>query len=328
MNVIYNKHSLELNKWTNMFVDSITSLQDCRDLITLPVDNMLEYETPGVDGIADYCRRNPFYMHLVCQSLFKRCMADRRTHISEADFRNERDTLTETLGQTNFAHLWEDNPILDKDENWRFAAENCLILCCLASIGCAFVSTDHVWEQQDSLNLTSTERLSAREISMAVERLRTRRVLSDPQTDGRIRVVPPIFSDWLQKNAELTLLPIWRRFCAEKASRTAVQSSPKTFPSISSTEPAFPIPEEVLLPLSQNLIYCGKQKDVAELRSWLRQFDDDNRIEIACALLTRLVERGYVPDGAREYAISKLIEGINAYRLEVGGRRWTRAPRS
>lgn len=323
MNVIYTKHSLELNKWTNMFVDSIGLLQDSRDLITRPVENMLEYEPACVDGVTEYCRRNPFYMHLVCLALFKRCMSDRRTHISEADFRNERDGLKETLGQTNFAHLWEDNPILDKGENGRFSAENCLILCCIASIGGAFNSTDLIWEQQDSLNLTSTERLSAREISMAVDRLRTRRVLSDPQSDGRIRVVPPIFSDWLLQNAELTLLPIWRRFSAEKVSRATSQSVSADVQRVAVFETPFPIAEDVLLPLSQKLIFCGKQKDVAELRSWLRQFDDDNRIEIACVLLTRLVERGYVSDGAREYAISKLIEGANAFRREVGGGKWS-----
>jgi hypothetical protein len=321
MNVIYIKHSLELNKWTNLFLDSISSLQDCRDLITRPVENMLEYEPPCVDGIVDYCRGNPFYMHLACQALFKRCVADRRTHISEADFRNERDTLRETLGQTNFAHLWEDNPILDKDENKRFSAENCLILCCIASLRSAFTSPQQVWEQQDSLNLTSTERLSAREISMGIERLRTRRVLSDLQSDGRIRVLLPIFNDWLLNNAELTLLPIWRRFSADKATHVAAQNAPLTVP-VSAAEAPFPIAEDILLPLSQRLVFCGKQKDVAELRFWLRQFDDDNRIEIACVLLRRLAERGYVSDGAREYAISKLIEGVNAFRLETGSGKW------
>jgi hypothetical protein len=40
-------------------------------------------------------------------------------------------------------------------------------------------------------------------------------------------------------------------------------------------------------------------------------------------LLKRLAERGYVSDGAREYAISKLLEGVNAFRLEVGSGKWS-----
>ncbi len=54
----------------------------------------------------------------------------------------------------------------------------------------------------------------------------------------------------------------------------------------------------------------------------MRQFDDDNRIEIAFALLKRLTERGYVSDGARELATSKIVEGVAAKRLTLGAKTW------
>ena len=156
---------------------------------------------------------------------------------------------------------------------------------------------------------------------MVIDRLRTRRVLSDVQSDGRIRVLLPIFSDWLLKNAELSLLPIRRRCAAEKTSRLVPDKVLLDRP-LPSCEATVPISEDDLLPLSQRLILCGKQKDVAELRSWLRQFDDDNRIEIAYALLKRLAERGYISDGEREYALSKRIDRVNAFRREVGSEIW------
>jgi hypothetical protein len=311
MNVIYAKHSQELNKWTNMFLDSIANRQDCRDLISKPVENAIEYQTACVDAITDYCRGNPFFMHLVCQALFKHCVADRRTYISGADFKNEQELLGETLGQSNFAHLWEDNPILDKAENVRFAAENCLVLCCIASLGGSFSTPESVWEQQDSLNLTSTERLSLREMSMVIERLRTRRIVTETGGDRKIRLHLPIFSQWLEKNAELSLLPTWRRFVSEKAERRTADAVQSAVP-VSLVDTTFPIPEDALLPISQRLVFCGKQKDVAEIRVWLRQFDDDTRIEIAFLLLKRLVDKGYVNAGEREYAVSKLVETINA----------------
>jgi hypothetical protein len=321
MNVIYAKHSQELNKWTNMFLDSIASRQDCRDLISKPVENAIEYQVACIDAITDYCRGNPFFMHLVCQALFKHCVAERRTYVGEADFRNEQELLSETLGQSNFAHLWEDNPILDKGENFRFAAENCLALCCIASLRGTFLNPEQVWEQQDSLNLTSTERLSLREMSMIVERLRTRKIITDMGGDRRIRLHLPIFSHWLQKNAELSLLPTWRRFISEK-SESAKAETVSYNPRYALVDSAFPIPEDALLPLSQRLIFCGKQKDVTEIRVWLRQFDDDNRIEIAFLLLKRLVDKGYINAGEREYALSKLADTINAMRLKVGSGKW------
>ena len=248
-------------------------------------------------------------------------MADRRTYISEADFKNEQELLRETLGQSNFAHLWEDNPILDKGENVRFAAENCLALCCIASLRGSFSNSESVWDQQDSLNLTSTERLSLREMSMVIERLRTRKIVSETAGDGRIGLQLPVFSQWLQKNAELSLLPTWRRFVSEKAERGTTETAPSALP-IALVETTFPISEEALLPLSQRLVFCGKQKDVAEIRVWLRQFDDDTRIEIAFLLLKRLVEKGYADAGEREYAVSKLVETINAMRLKIGSAKW------
>jgi len=322
MNVIYAKHSLELNKWVSTFVDSIKSRQDCRDLIVTPLENMIDYEPACVDQITAYCKGNPFYMHLVCQALFKHCLGESRTYISVADFSGQRDSLTESLGQTNFAHLWEDNQILEKDENVRQTAENCLVLCCISSCGGAFLSPEENWQQQESLSLSSVERLSLREISMVIDRLRARKVITDPQNDRRLRLTLPIFSDWLQKNAVLRLLPIWRKFASEKAAQS-LSAAPDgaRIPVILADR--FPISEDDLLPISQRLVYCGRQKDVAEIRQWLRQFDDDTRIELAFLLLRRLSEKGYVSDGTREYSIGKMTDAINAHRLEIGSRKWT-----
>ncbi len=261
-------------------------------------------------------------MHLVCYSLFERSVAERRTFISEVDFQSNREVLVETLGMTNFAHFWEDNPVLDRDENQRYAAENCLVLCCVTFLGGFFKDRESVWEQQDNLNLSGSERLSLREMSMIIDRLRSRKILADSQHDGRVKIAVPILVDWLKKHAELVLLPVWRRFVAEKSSRPQQQDFEVSTPVAVTFAPAFPIAEDDLLSVSQNLVFCGKQKDVAEIRTWLRQFDDDNRIEIAFALLRRLTEKGYISDGAREYALSKATEGINARRLELGAGKW------
>src|SRR5690606_7671884 len=61
------------------------------------------------------------------------------------------------------------------------------------------------------------------------------------------------------------------------------------------------------------------QKDVSELRVWLRQFDDDVRIAIAFQLLKRLAEKGFVTEGARLHAIDTLMELLHAARHNGGG---------
>ena len=319
MNVIYNRHSLELNKWANLFVDTIESARDGRELITRPVWGSIEYEKSAVDFIFTNCRGNPFFIHLICSSLFERCMGERRTYISSAFVESHLDILTKSLGQTNFAHYWEDNPALDREDNRRFGAENSLIFSCIAALVEPF-SAEEVWQAQDGLNITSDERLSERQVRDVIDRLRARNVLSQDES-GRLRVAMPIFRRWLVSHAELSLVPNWKQYLheADERQRDAGGAMPRA-PSI--LERQFPIPEDDLLAATQNLVFCGKQKDVAEVKVWLRQFDDDIRIEIAFVLLKRLTERGYISDGARELAITKVIEAVNAKRLALGARTW------
>ncbi len=56
---------------------------------------------------------------------------------------------------------------------------------------------------------------------------------------------------------------------------------------------------------------------------WLKQFDDDTRIEIAFLLLKRLAEKGYVTEGAKLQALSVLEDALQAERQRIGGGTWT-----
>ena len=69
-------------------------------------------------------------------------------------------------------------------------------------------------------------------------------------------------------------------------------------------------------------MYCGKQKDVSELRVWLKQFDDDVRIELAFLLLRRLAERGFFTEGAKLNALERLLEALNETRIRLGKKAW------
>ena len=164
MNVIYARHSLELNKWSNLFVDTIGSAHDGRELVTRPVEGSIEYEKAAVDEIFTLCSGNPFFMHLICYSLFERCVGDRRTYVSAAGVESHLESFIKSLGQTNFAHYWGDNPILEQEDNARSAAENCLVLSCIANLTGSFL-TEEAWQRQEGLNLASAERLSVREIT-------------------------------------------------------------------------------------------------------------------------------------------------------------------
>ena len=320
MNAIYSMHASDLNKWVNLFLDCIESREDRKALIIQPVKEAIEYESACVDFIVEYCGGNPFYIHLLCWEIFQRCFGDNRTYVSESDAQGLREAFIRSLGKTNFSHFWEDNPILDEREKAKETAENCLVFSCIASLGGSYESIDNLLAAQDSLGLGPSEQLAPREIDAVEERLRRRNILSRRSPDKKSSIQLPIFSDWLCQHGQLQLLSIWRDFCA-KRSQERVTEEYAAFPSI--VEPPFPIPEDDLLAVSQSLMYLGRQKDVSELRLWLRQFDDDVRIEIAFLLLKRLAEKGYILEGAKLQALSKVEDAIQAKRKEIGGKAWT-----
>jgi hypothetical protein len=319
MDAIYRRHSADLNKWANLSLDRIGSREDCKALITRPVAGAIEYQDAAVDFIVDYCSGNPFYMHLFCFEIFKRCSQERRTFVSENDVHLVKSSLVTALGQTNFAHFWEDNPELEDAEKTRQTAENCLMLTCIGALGGRYEEVSELLEAQERLRLPTSEQLTATEFREVHQRLRNRRVLASQAEGGAVIVALPVFREWLVEHAELRLLPIWREYreralAEEEAGYTSVVKV--------GDNALFPVNEDELLAVSQRLVYCGKQKDVAEVRRWLRQFDDDNRIEVAFQLLRRLAERGYVSDGAKGVALHKVQEMILAKRRECGHGVW------
>ena len=320
MNSIYQSHAGDLNKWINRSLDRIEVEADCKALITEPVAGKIEYEPEAVKRIVDYCQGNPFYMHLVAGKVFQRCAQERRTFVGTSDFEYVRRSVVLELGPTNFAHFWEDVPVLDPSDKERSVAENCLFLACIATLGLGgYESLDDVITAQEQLGLEPRERLPLQELRDVETALLRRRVLSRQRDAGGAKVELPVFRDWLRDNGERELLPAWRSFQNEQASKGPMEDQ-VSVTIVEST--AFPIDEDDLLAVSERLVYLGHQKDVAEVRRWLRQFDDDSRIELAFLLLQRLVEKGFVNEGANVNGLTKMEEALIARRRDVGNGAW------
>jgi len=321
MDAIYRRHQGDLNKWTNVRLDRIDSRRDCQSLIEDPVKGVIEFDSQAIDFVTEYTSGNPFYIHNFCYQIFERCLQEHRTFVDTNDTYAVRQQLLRSLGATNFAHFWEDNPVLDSDEKRRESAENSLALTCISALGGRFESVDELMEVQEALPLAADDRGTSTELRHACTQLLHRGVL-EHRRDGDGQVVAlQIFREWLGENARAKLLPVW---CDYKATQRTRETS--ALPNLEPTfapDSTFPIGEDDMLAVAQRLIFCGRQKDVAEIRSWLRQFDDDGRIEVAFALLQRVAEKGFINEGARALSVQKLEEMIDAKRLTVGAGAWT-----
>lgn len=320
MDTIYSRHQSDLNKWRNLALDRLDNRDECKALITEPVAGAIEYSQQAIDAIIDYCAGNPFYIHNFCYQIFERCVQEHRTFIGENDLQVVRQQLLRSLGQTNFAHFWEDNPELDVAAKLRQAAENCIALTCIAVLGGRYTLLDELVQVQDSLPISHEDRASLATLRTTCERLRARRILAPLTQEPGFSIALPLFREWLAENADPRLLAIWTAFTAHLRSLESAQ--PVVEASILDVG-TFPIPEEELIAISQRLVYCGHQKDAAEIRQWLRQFDDESRIEIAYLLLRRLTERGFINEGSKSRTLHKVTEMVNSRRQEIGKRAWT-----
>lgn len=316
MATIFEKHKLEINTWVNVSLDRIQSREDCRRLIIDPAKGIIEYHPKCVDSIIDFCGSNPYYMHLLCMELFVKCCSERRTYLSEEDLLGMQDAFVASLGESNFSHFWLDEPEIDEARRAKLQAENCLFLTCLSLLDGLSGNVDHTYEAQDKLGLGINETISPAEIREILNRLVFRDVLEVREPGSRLVAIRlPILSSWLTKNAELRLLPIWKEYLKMKRSPEKIQDV--TAPTVLMPL-AFPISEEDLLAVSQSLVYCGKQKDAIEIKVWLKQFDDDIRIDLAFLLLKQLSEYGFVNEGTRLQTLSILVEAIHARQTELG----------
>lgn len=320
MDAIYERHQADLNKWTNVQLDRIDSRADCQALIETPVAGSLEFDPAAVDFIVDYNAGNPFYIHNFCYQLFDRCVQEHRTFIDSNDTSAVRHQLLRSLGPTNFAHLWEDNPVLDHEEKRKQAAENCIALCCISALGGRFEAFEELPEAQEGLPMAAEDRANSSDLRRACARLLKRNVLVARKDLGDNVISLQVFREWLGEHAKSKLLPVW--CCYRESLRNARTDEDAPISLAETPDTVFPISEDDMLAVAQRLTYCGKQKDAAEIKQWLRQFDDDSRIETAFLLLRRISEQGFITDGMRTNALAKVEEMVLARRLTTGGGKW------
>ncbi len=321
MDAIYGRHQSDLNKWINVRLDRIDSRTDCRTLIVEPVSGFIEFDQDAVEFITDYTAGNPFYIHNFCYQVFERCLQEHRTFVDENDTFAVRQQLLRTLGPTNFSHFWEDNPVLDPQEKRKQSAENCIALSCIGALGGRYEGVDELLEAQESLQLGPEDRANGTDLRRACARLLQRNVLLQRRDGTGFVIALQVFREWLGENAGSKLLPIWIEYL--ESLRRATKNVPGPTLAVEPVDVGvFPISEDDMLVVAQRLIFCGRQKDVAEIRSWLRQFDDDGRIEIAFALLQRVAERGFINEGMKARGLSKIEEMIQGKRQSLGKGVW------
>ena len=178
MQSIYREYSVQLNKWRDCYLDRITEEEDCVPLIVEPARDAIEFNLDAVRKVVDYCKGNPFYMHLLCREIFRRCADEERTFVGESDVENVRQKLLSTLGETNFSHFWSDMPVLDPEEKEQRKAQTCLFLTCVALRKGSYENTEDLLSAQGELTLSADQYLTRQDFQKIEGQLLERNIIT------------------------------------------------------------------------------------------------------------------------------------------------------
>ncbi len=92
---------------------SFLSEEQTRNLITLPVKGVLEYERAAVDRIYNIASGHPYFTQLTCHELFARCQRTEQRKIARSDVEAVLDDVVER-GTVNLKFVWDEASDIEK----------------------------------------------------------------------------------------------------------------------------------------------------------------------------------------------------------------------
>ncbi|MBN1437855.1 MAG: tetratricopeptide repeat protein [Anaerolineales bacterium] len=97
---------------------SFLSEDESRNLITLPVEGLINYQRPSAHSIYQIASGHPYFTQLICHELFARCQRTGQREIGKSDVEAVLDDVVER-GTVNLKFLWDEAADLEK---WSLAA--------------------------------------------------------------------------------------------------------------------------------------------------------------------------------------------------------------
>jgi tetratricopeptide (TPR) repeat protein/photosystem II stability/assembly factor-like uncharacterized protein len=92
---------------------SFLTERDARELITQPVEGVIDYSGDAVSEILRITSRHPYFVQLICHELFSQCLKRDNWHVSKADVESILDAVIER-GTVNLKFVWDEASNLEK----------------------------------------------------------------------------------------------------------------------------------------------------------------------------------------------------------------------
>jgi tetratricopeptide (TPR) repeat protein len=287
---------------------SFLSEDQTHNLVTKPVQGVLDYEPAAVDRIYAIASGHPYFTQLTCHELFARCQRTQQRRITSDDVEAILDDVVER-GTVNLKFVWDEASDIEK---WSLAA-------------LADMNKSDARSLADYLRKVRV-RFSESDLTSGLLHLREKDVLTSEN-----QFVIQLLKRWLQKNRpieqvreELTEVnPIANRYIEIGLEYRDAELYEK---AVNSFQEALTISKDnVQAQVNIALTYMDQklhEKAVLEFEKALAMDDEDvsaraGLCEVHMALGDAAMEKGRARDAVRSY---QRVLGINGEHTEARGR--------
>lgn len=296
MDHIFQSQGMHLNKWKKLPVDYFDYNSDYRDLIQLPVQDILEFNEEALRIIYDVTAGNPYFTKQLCGFIFSFAIDQRDCYITEFEVERAIQIALSRMGSNTFQHFWDDG--IDKrsetEEEKRERRRRVLIALCDLMTDHEGVAFDQLVEHKLVVNFGRA--LIESELKEFVQR----KVLVS-KSPGHYSFKVPLFQSWLQTYGTNHLLASFSGIdiaLRERIDEEEIRVKPQEITA--------------LLASWDSNYYRGRQITSDTIRSWLAQFEALREQRAMFTVLTgmKFYSDGFVRHKIKEGHESKVVPNL------------------
>ncbi|MCP3940928.1 MAG: ATP-binding protein [Desulfobacteraceae bacterium] len=282
----------EFNKFRPIridYFDKESEWEDFKNLIRMPVKEILEISDIAIDFFYKQTSGNPYFTKKICIELFQLMVSKRDNHVTEIEAKLAVDIAghQKNIGATDFSHFWKDG-IKEKEKNEEEISVNRRKV--LLSIG-QLLANNHKTTKQQIIDKSMTNGLSEFQAKKTLEEFVQRKIIEIDQ--DCYKLIVKFFEDWLINNGLYQIITTFQ----EEQSIILRQRH----------EEELRIKHGELNALTQGWkSYKGKEITTDCVREWLEQFEDAENQRYAFKLLENI--KFYTNNEIREKTEELFIE--------------------
>ncbi|EOG7789433.1 phosphoribosyltransferase-like protein [Vibrio fluvialis] len=249
------------------YFDKSKSWKQFSSLVKEPVDGIMEYSDEAILSLYDVTEGNPFYTKFIAKNLYNEMADKHNSYISSDEMKKSISETMLSMEAINLNHFWSDC-IRVEDQEGRDLIEThrrkMLIAFAEEKRNSGFVSKDALLKNKMIVDIPREDIL---------ESFINRNIMI--YEDENIRIKPKLFENWLTEKGMHSLISSF--------------SDDQALKNYQKQDEALYVSDSELSELVQKWdLYKGQRIEMAHVRAWLNQFQNNKEKKVAFKLLENI----------------------------------------